>query len=146
MQEQQPSEPLEGRFLRLVRLSPLLFANFVYGRQKRLGNVEMIQHQHGVGAMVLNRSYIRLAHITTRPGNGRTLPGRKLLLEKKINGLASFPFAHPHDAVTIQIIHDGREFASFAIRYLIDPNTAQPPYAVAFSQPLNRAVEQARQG
>src|SRR4030065_573735 len=91
----------------------------------------MIQYQHGIRTMVLDRSYIGLAHIATCAGNGRPLLGRQFLLEKQINRLTALSLAHPHNAVTLQIIYDGCEFPTFAIRYLVHPDATQTTYAVA---------------
>ncbi len=144
--EEQPTKSFEGFSLICAGLPPLFFADLVNGLVEGLDDVKSIQDEGGLGAVLLDCSDVRLAHIAAGPLDLLLLVAAEGFGEEPINALPALAFADPDHAGSVHVIDNGGVLMAFAVGNLIDANALEAPNSVSVPESLDGAVEQIRQG
>ena len=126
MHPEEPSQALDALALLGAELAPLLFSHLIDRLGKRLGDVEVIDDEGGVRAMMLDRLGVGAAHIAARPADAPLLPLAQALVEEPVDGLASLARAYPYHPGAIEVVADRGEFAAFAEGDLVRPRVRRP--------------------
>ena len=139
---QQPAQAFECLAIIRVCFSPLLFADLIDCVVQGFDDVEAIQDQRGIGAMVLDGAYVGFAHVATGPLDLGSPVLTKRLGEEPVDGFSPFSRADPHHASAFQVIDKRGVFVALGVRDLVDTDGFQPSNAVAIPQPCHGSVQQ----
>jgi hypothetical protein len=146
MTVQNPSQSLKDLPLLHPGIPPLLLAHLVHGTIESFDDMETIQDESGLGAMVLDGSHIGLAHIAAGPPDTLFLKSAEFLVEKPIDGLPTLTVTDPYHTGTLQIVDHRSVFLTPGVGDLVDPYGPYSSDTVALANALNRAVKQIRKG
>jgi hypothetical protein len=124
----------------------LLLTDLVDGCVNGLYDMETIQNQLGIGAVVLDRPHVSFTHVTRGPLNLFFLICREPFIKENVDCFPALAFADPYDTGSIQVIDDGCILVALAIGDLIDTDGFKPSDPMAIPQSGNALVEQIRQG
>jgi hypothetical protein len=125
---------------------PLLLADFIKGCIDSLDDMETIQDQGGVTAMLLNGPYVGFTHVTGGPKNLVPLIGGEAFLKEEVDRIPALTLADPYDTRSIQVIDDGSVFMALAVGDLIHTDGCQPSNPMAIPQSGDALVEEIREG
>ena len=125
---------------------PLLLADFIQGCIDRLDDMEMIQDQGNVRAMLLDGPNIGFTHVTGGPKNLVPLIGGEAFLKEEIDRIPTLTLADPYDTRSIQVVDDGSVFMALAIGDLIHTDGCQPSNPMAIPQSGDALVEEIGEG
>ena len=140
------SERRRRRVPLCIEGTPLFFADLVHGLVQRLHEMEAVDDQRDIGAVVRDRPDIGGAHVATGPGNARFLPRAQTVVEEAIDGVATLARADPQDTRAVQVVDEGGELAALAVGDLVDPEGDQAADGVPVTHPRNDPVQQVGQG
>jgi len=131
--EKEPAQSFEYFAFLGACLPPLLLTNLIKGCVDGLDDMEAIQDESGVRAMLLDGPYVGFTHVTGGPENLVFLVGGEAFLEEQVDRFSPLAFAHPYDARSVQVIDDGSVLIAFAIGDLVytDGPQSSDPMAIA---------------
>lgn len=144
--KKKPSEPFEYFAFLGACFPPLLLTDLIKGCVDGLDDMETIQDESGIRAMLLDGPYVRFTHVTGGKEDVLSLIGGEVFLEEEVDGFSTFAFAHPDDARSVQVIDDRSVLAAFAIGDLIDTDGLQSSDLMAIAQSVDALVEEIREG
>src|SRR5438132_1834565 len=127
---EQPAEAFDGVTGVALESTPCFFTDFIDGFIESFDQMEAVDDESGVRAVVLDRFGIGAAHIATGPADALDLGRTQLLFEEPVNGGAAFALANPEDTGAVQVVHNGGESAALQIGNLIDAHCDKPPNPV----------------
>jgi hypothetical protein len=146
MLKQEPTKAFECLTVIGGGLSPLLFSNLIHSFIECFNDMETIQNQRSVGAVIFDGSYISLAHVAASPLDLLFLVVTKVFGKEFINGSSSLALADPHNTSPIKIIDDGSVLMPFAVRDFINPYGFKTPNFVSRTKAGYAAVQEIGQG
>ena len=140
MAVEEPAEPLECLPALLGSLSPLFLTNIIHSVVEGLDDMEPVQDQRGVLAVVLNSPPRRRRSCRSRPtGSGFSGEG---LGEEPVDGLAAFAGTDPDYTRPVQIVDDSSVFVTLGVGDLIDSNRLEASDLVSLPAPFDGSVQQ----
>jgi hypothetical protein len=147
VQSKKPAQTFD-RAARLAgrETAPLLEADLVDGFVEGLDDVEAVQNERGIRAVMLDGVDISTAHITAGPANAASLVNGEVIVEEAVDGFTSLAGTDPDDAGAIQIVDDGGELATLGERDFVDADSDQSADFVTGAGAGNDAVEQIGEG
>ena len=146
MPEEEPAQALEClAILRPQRLPPLFLANFVDRVVEGLDDMESVEDQLGVGAVLLDGADESLTHVAAGPFDTILLVGAEMVKEP-VDGLAGLATAHPDHAGSVQVVDHGGVFVALGIGNLVDTYGFEAPDLVWLSNPVDDSVKDIGQG
>ena len=101
MLKQKPPKALEGFTLIDGSLAPLFFTDLVNGIVEGLDDMESIQNEGGVRAVLLDGSDVGLAHVATGPCDLPFLIVAELFGEEFVDGFTTLSWTDPNDAGSV---------------------------------------------
>jgi hypothetical protein len=144
--EKEPAEPFKY-FAFLGRcFSPLFLPDLIEGCIDGLDDMETIQDQGSVTAMLLNGPYVGFTHVTGGPENLVSLIGGEAFLKEEIDRISALALADPYDTRSIQVVDDGSVFMALAVGDLIHTDGCQASDPMAIPQSGDALVEEIREG
>lgn len=123
--EKEPAQPFEYFAFLGACFPPLLLTDLIQGCVDGLDDMETIQDEGGIRAMLLEGPDVGFTHVTSGPANLVSLVGGEVFLEEEVDGFSTLAFADPDDARSVQVIDDGSVLVAFAIGDLVDPDGPQ---------------------
>jgi len=120
--KQEPSQPFQSLFFIGAGLSPLVLAYLINSFIQGFDNMEAIENQRGVGAMIFNGRNIRLTHVTAGIFDLLFLIIAEHFVEKKVDGGQAFAISNPDNTCFVKIVYNGRIFMTLAIGDFINTN------------------------
>src|SRR3990172_9414745 len=139
---EDPAQALECQPLGFVRLAPLFFADLIDGAIEGFDDMEAVDDEGSIGAVVADGAQVSFAHVAAGPADVTLLIGSEGLGEEAIDGVAALTFTDPDDARPVQIIDEGGVLMTFGIGDLIDAEGLQVTDAVPLPDPRDGAVQQ----
>jgi len=144
--KKKPAEPFEYFAFLGACFPPLLLTDLIKGCVDGFDDMEPIQDEGGIRAMLLDGPYVGFTHVTGGKEDVLSLIGGEGFLEEEVDGFSTFAFAHPDDARSVQVIDDRGVLAAFAIGDLIDTDGGQSSDPMAIAQSVDALVEEIREG
>ena len=95
MHAEQPSQTLDCLAPIGIERTPLVLAHFVHCLVQRLHDMEAVDDERGIGAVMLDRLGIGATHVAAGPQNACFLPFAQAFVEEAVNGLAALSPAYP---------------------------------------------------
>ena len=138
----QPAQSLDRLATAGVKGAPLILTHLIDSLVQCLHDMEAVNDECGVGAVMLDRLGVGAAHVATGPQNACLLPLAQTFVEKAINGLTALSHAYPQDTRTIQVINQGSKLTALAEGNLIDAEGNQPTYSMPIADTRYDAVQQ----
>lgn len=139
---EQPAQSFERFAVLGGSLSPLFLADLIDSAVERFDDMEAIQHERGVRAMILNGADVGLTHIAAGQSNLGLLVIAEHLIEEPVNGITPLAGADPHHAGSVQVVNQRRVFVALGIGNLIDADSPEPPDLVPVTGGRNAAMQQ----
>ena len=144
MSVERPTKSLDRLALLAGQSAPLLLADLVDGVVQRLGDVEVVDDEGGVRAVVLDRLGVGAAHVATGPADLAPLVLAQGFGEEPVDGFAPLSGTDPDHASSLQIIDNRGEFAPLAVGDLVGPEAAQSPDGMSVAGAGNDSMQQVR--
>ena len=142
---QQPPQPLQSFALLAAGQAPLFFADIIDSRIQGFDNMETVQHQCSVRAVVGDGPDVRCTHVAARPLDLFLLIVTEDLVEENINGFAPFPRPNPHDAGPIQVVDQRGVLVALGVGDFVDSESFQAPDLMSITGGGNAPVQQIRE-
>ena len=147
VQGEEPAHAFEGAALIAgFEFAPFIDADGIDGLVEGLDDVETVEDESGIRAVVFDGLDIGAAHIATGPTDAAALVFGEVLGEERVDGLAAFTGANPEDPGAVQIINDGGELAALGIGDFIDSDSDQTTDFVTGAGAGDDAVKQVGEG
>lgn len=144
--EEEPAKALESLTLILRGLTPLLFADLIDGLIESFGDMEAVQDQFGVRAMLLDGSDIGLAHVTAGPCNLPFLVVTELFGEEPVDGFAALSRADPDNPRPVKVIDHGGVLMPSRVGNLVNADGFKCSNSMAIPDTGDGAVKQIGKG
>jgi len=145
MHAEHPTQPLD-RFTTVgIQGAPLILAHIVNGLVECLNNMETVDDERGIGAVMLDRPGIGAAHVATGPQDASLLPLAQTFVEEAVNCLAALTQAHPQDTRTIQVVNKSGKLAALAEGDLVGTEGDQATDFMPITNTRNDPVQQVGQ-
>jgi len=144
--EEEPAQPFEDFAFLGSSLSPLFLSDIIEGCMNGLHDVEAIQNQGDIGAMLLDSSHVGFTHVTGSPENLLSLVLGEAVLEEEVDRFPALASLDPDDARSVQVIDNGGVLVPLAIGDLIHPDGAKSSDPMPIPEPDNALVEEVGQG
>ena len=144
MSVEQPTESLDRLALLAGRSAPLLLADLVDGVVQRLGDVEVVDDEGGVRAVVLDRLAVGSVHVATGPADLAPLVLTQGFGEEPVDGSAPLSGTDPYHASSLQIIDNRGKFALLSVGDLVGPEAPQSPDGMSVAGVGNDSMQQVR--
>jgi len=138
----QPAHPLDRLASLGVEVAPLFLSYLVERFVQGLHDVEAVDDERGIGAVMLDGLGIGRTHVATGPLDPFLLPLAQALVEESVNRLAALTPAYPQDTSTVQIIDDGGVFTALAEGDLINTESLHAPDLMAISHAVDNPVQE----
>ena len=129
--QQHPAQALEQLAILAAGLPPRFLAYLVDGFDESLDDMESVQDELGVGAVLADSADEGLAHIAAGPADMGLLEGAERVPEERIDRFPRLALADPDDTGTFQVIDDGGVFMAPGVGDLVDAQRPQPTDAMA---------------
>jgi len=144
--EKEPAQPFKYFSFLGGCFPPLLLTYLIKGCIDGLDDMETIQDQGGVRAMLLDGPYVGFTHVTGGPENLVSLVVGEAFLEEEVDRTPALALADPYDARSIQVIDDSSVLVALAIGDLIHTDGPQSSDSMAIPQSGDALVEEIREG
>ena len=142
---QQPAQALDRLALLAGQGAPFILAYRIDGLVGGLGDVDVIDDERGVRAMMLDRLGVGTAHVAAGPADLSALVLAQGLGKEPIDGFAAFSGRDPHHSGALEVVDQGGEFASLAVGDLVGSEAPEAPDAVPIAPGADDAVQQPRE-
>jgi hypothetical protein len=146
MAKQKPAKTLEGFSLVRGSQSPLFFTHFIDSGIESFDDMEAIQNQGNVGAVIIDCTHIGSAHITACPLDLLFLVGTEFSFEEGIDGVPAFAPTDPDHAGSVEVIDNGGVLFPFGVGDLVNTDRFQSSDSMAVADSGNRPVQEFRKG
>ncbi len=145
MAVKEPSQTFQRLPLVSAGFAPLLLAHIIDGAVEGLDDMEAIQDQGGVGAMLSDGAHVGLAHVAAGPPDPLFLKGAERLIEEPVNCLPALSFSYPDHARAFEIVDQCGVFVALGVRDLVDADLSQASNTVSFAQAGDGTMQQIRE-
>lgn len=142
---QVAAQPLDRLVLFAGQDSPFLLVHSIDTIVERFGEMEAIDDERGIRAMVLDRVGIVGADIAAGPMNLVPLVLARSFAETRVDGCAALSGPHPHCRGVLEVVEQGGELAPFAVGDLVSLESDVAAGAVSVTSGGDAAVRQARE-
>jgi len=146
MHAEQPSQAFYCLAPAGIESPPLVLAHLVHRLVQCLDDMEAVDDEGGIGAMMLDRLGIGATHVTTGPQDACFLPIAQGFVEEVIDGLAALSPAYPQNPRAIQVIDNGGKLSALQERDLVDTEGDQATDFMPVAHPRDDPVQQVGQG
>ncbi len=145
MAVKEPSQTFERLPLVGAGPAPLLLAHIIDGAVEGLDDMEAIQDQGGVGAMLSDGAHVGLAHVAAGPPDPLFLKGTERLVEKPVNCLTALSLTYPDHTGALEIVDQSGVFVALGVGDFVDAYLPQSSDTVSFAQTSDGTVQQIRE-
>ena len=144
--EKEPAQPFKYFAFLGGCFPPLLLTDFIKGCIDGFDDMETIQDEGGLRAMLLDGPYVGFTHVTGGPENLVSLVVGEAFLEEEVDRIPALALADPYDARSFQVIDDSGVLVALAIGDLIHTDGLQSSDPMAIPQSGDALVEEIREG
>ena len=143
---EQPTQAFDRLPPLRVERTPLFLANVVHGLVQRFDEMEAVDDERHIRAVVGDRPDVGGTHVATGSGDPGFLPPAQPVVEEAVDGVAALAGADPEDPRAVQVVDEGGEFTALAVGDLIDPERGHTPDGVPVARPRDDPMQQVGQG